>query len=107
LYEEQQALAYDFHRRMLEQKIDRRSPQYLDAMLNDPYMNVLQVKYGYALTCHKAQGGEWDTAIVDLEGKFFYKNEASYRWMYTAMTRARKRLWFIGTVPFTAMDWLD
>ena len=50
-------------------------PQYLDAMLNDPYMNVLQVKYGYALTCHKAQGGEWDTAIVDLEGKFFYKNE--------------------------------
>lgn len=107
LYEEQQALAYDFHRRMIEQKIDRKSPQYLDAMLNDPYMNVLQVKYGYALTCHKAQGGEWDTAIVDLEGKFFYKNEASYRWMYTAMTRARKRLWFIGTVPFTAMDWLD
>jgi len=92
---------------MIEQKIDRRSPQYLDAMLNDPYMNVLQVKYGYALTCHKAQGGEWETAIVDLEGKFFYKNEDSYRWMYTAMTRARKRLWFIGTVPFTAMDWLD
>lgn len=107
LPEEQQALAYDFHRRMIEQKIDRRSPQYLDVMLNDPYMNVLQVKYGYALTCHKAQGGEWETAIVDLEGKFFYKNEDSYRWMYTAMTRARKRLWFIGTVPFTAMDWLD
>ncbi len=106
-YEEQQALAYDFNQRMAELKIDKKSSQYLDALQKDLYMNVLQVKYGYALTCHKAQGGEWETAIVDLEDRFWHKNEDSYRWMYTVMTRARTRLWFIGNVPFTALDWLD
>lgn len=104
-HDEQQALAYDFNQRMIEQKIDKKSAQYLEALQKDLYMNVLQVKYGYALTCHKAQGGEWDTAIVDLENRFFHKNEDSYRWMYTVMTRARSRLWFIGDVPFTALDW--
>lgn len=106
-YEEQQALAYDFHQRMAEKRIERNTQQYRDALHNDLYMNVLQVKYGYALTCHKAQGGEWETAIVDLEGRFWYKNEESYRWMYTVITRARQRLWFIGTVPFTKLDWVD
>ena len=107
LPEEQQALAYDFHQRMKEQNINKKSPAYLEAIHKDLYMNVLQVKYGYALTCHKAQGGEWETAIIDLEGRFWRKNEDSYRWMYTVITRARQRLWFIGTVPFTAMDWID
>lgn len=62
-----------------------------------PYWNALQVKYAYAVTCHKAQGGQWKNVFVDLSyvppeqisGEF-------YRWLYTAVTRARSRLFLIS-----------
>ena len=63
---------------------------------DNPYWNALQVKYAYAATCHKAQGGQWTNVFVDLS---YVPPEAMgvefYRWLYTAVTRARKRLYII------------
>jgi exodeoxyribonuclease-5 len=63
----------------------------------DPYFNALQVKYGYAVTCHKAQGGEWKNVFLDLG----YIGEEHlgvnfYRWLYTAFTRATTRLYLVN-----------
>ena len=66
----------------------------------DPLSNPLQIKFGYALTCHKAQGGQWDAVFVDhgflKEGP---PDTEFYRWLYTAVTRARKELFFIEPDP--------
>ncbi|MDE6048587.1 MAG: ATP-binding domain-containing protein [Paramuribaculum sp.] len=62
---------------------------------HDPYFNALQVKYAYAVTCHKAQGGQWHSVFVDMG---YIAPEARgldfYRWLYTAVTRATNTLYF-------------
>ena len=65
---------------------------FREALSDDPYFNALQVKYGYAVTCHKAQGGEWPTAIVDFDGRAPDGHAEFLRWSYTAVTRAKKEL---------------
>lgn len=68
------------------------------ALLSDPYWNALQVKYAYCVTCHKAQGGQWSNVVVDMAGiPPDAMGEDFYRWLYTAVTRTRKKLYFIGT----------
>ena len=68
-----------------------------EAVKKDPYYNALQVKFGYAVTCHKSQGGQWDYAFV-VQG--FLTDEmvdVEYlRWLYTAITRASKKLYFVN-----------
>lgn len=68
----------------------------LKSLASNPYWNALQVKYGYAVTCHKAQGGQWRNVFVDMG---FIPPEAMglefYRWLYTAVTRARSRLFIL------------
>ncbi len=63
----------------------------------DPYWNALQVKYAYAVTCHKAQGGQWKNVFVDLS---YIPADALgmtlYRWLYTAVTRATRHLYLIS-----------
>lgn len=63
----------------------------------DPYFNALQVKYAYAVTCHKSQGGQWDSVFVDMG---YIPPEAQgmdfYRWLYTATTRATRQLYYIN-----------
>ncbi|GAB3691674.1 AAA family ATPase [Spirosoma flavus] len=56
-----------------------------DRAYNDPYMGAMRLRYGYALTCHKAQGGEWNHVILH---PWFRQND--YRYAYTAVTRARE-----------------
>lgn len=69
----------------------------LRALRTDPYWTSLQVKYAYAVTCHKAQGGQWDNVFVDLS---YIPDDALgmelYRWFYTAVTRAKKHLYLIA-----------
>lgn len=64
---------------------------------SDEYFNALQVKYSYAITCHKAQGAQWRNVIVDLGG---IADDALgldfYRWLYTAVSRATRRLYFLN-----------
>jgi exodeoxyribonuclease-5 len=65
--------------------------------MKSPYFNALQVKYGYAVTCHKAQGGQWSDVYVDLG---YIPPEAMgmdfYRWLYTSVTRATMRLYLFN-----------
>lgn len=70
----------------------------LRSMRSNPYLQALQVKYAYAVTCHKAQGGQWVNVIADLAG---VPSEAMqtidfYRWFYTAVTRATTRLFILS-----------
>lgn len=66
------------------------------AIKNDKYFNALQVKFSYAMTCHKTQGGQW--SHVFLEQPYLAEGEdISYlRWLYTAVTRAQNKLYLLG-----------
>ena len=82
--------------------------EFAAAIRVDPWFNALQVKYGYAMTCHKAQGGEWDTAVVNFEAGRGAHNEEFFRWAYTAVTRAKRTLVTTAAPSFdayTGMDW--
>ena len=61
------------------------------------FYNALQIKFAYAVTCHKAQGGQWDAVFID-QGYLTddMLDDEYWRWLYTAITRARKRLYFIN-----------
>jgi ATP-dependent exoDNAse (exonuclease V) alpha subunit len=88
-----QKLLIDFDKRMSIRKYKRNSEQYKDALRTDMYANALRAKFGYAITCHKAQGGEWPYVFLFMEGKTYgLKGEALYRWLYTAVTRASEHL---------------
>lgn len=70
------------------------------AIKKDPYFNALQVKFAYAITCHKAQGGQWDTVFV--EQGYLPENSIDkeyLRWLYTAFTRAKTKVYLIGFNP--------
>lgn len=63
----------------------------------DPHYNVVQVKYAYAVTCHKAQGGQWMNVFLDI-GYITEEmlGEDFYRWLYTAFTRATHHLYLVN-----------
>lgn len=71
--------------------------QRYKALKANPYFNALQVKYAYAITCHKAQGGQWKNVFVDMAAipAEAYTLLDFHRWLYTAITRARHRLHLI------------
>ena len=66
-------------------------------MKADPFYNALQVKYAYAITCHKAQGGQWNTVFLD-QGYMTdeYLTPDYFRWLYTAITRATQTLYLVN-----------
>ncbi|MBP6312010.1 MAG: AAA family ATPase [Flavobacteriales bacterium] len=66
----------------------------------DPYANALQVKYAYAVTAHKAQGGQWNTVFVDQGYVTEEMIDTEYvRWLYTAITRATQKLYLLNFHP--------
>ena len=69
-------------------------------MNSDPYYNAVICKYGYAMTCHKAQGGEWENVFVDMCRFGGTSNEDYFRWAYTALTRASEKLWHYRSPEF-------
>jgi exodeoxyribonuclease-5 len=76
--------------------IKTRRKQY-DAVKKDPYFNALQIKFAYAVTCHKAQGGQWERVFID-QG-MFNRNEISIdylRWFYTALTRSTDKVYLVN-----------
>ena len=88
-----------FNEVMAELPGDQRS-RYRE-LKRHPYFNALQVKMAYAVTCHKAQGGQWCNVFIDMGG---IAREALttidyYRWLYTALTRARKQVYLINYMP--------
>lgn len=78
------------------QDIKTRRKQY-DAVKSDKYFNALQIKFAYAVTCHKAQGGQWERVFID-QG-MFNRNEITIdylRWFYTALTRSTDRVYLVN-----------
>jgi exodeoxyribonuclease-5 len=76
--------------------IHTRRKQY-EAVRDNPYFNALQIKFAYAVTCHKAQGGQWERVFID-QG-MFNRNEISIdylRWFYTALTRSTDRVYLVN-----------
>lgn len=105
---EQRALLVDFRQR--HQGLKPKTAEFQQALREDPWFNALQVKYGYAMTCHKAQGGEWDTVVVDFGGQQGQQKEPFFRWAYTAITRAKTQLMTIAAPRFSSysrIDWGD
>lgn len=69
----------------------------LKKIKEDPYYNALQIKYAYAVTCHKAQGGQWSQVFID---QGYISDEMLgidyYRWLYTAFTRATDKVYLVN-----------
>jgi exodeoxyribonuclease-5 len=85
--------------------IKSRRKQF-EAVRNDKYFNALQVKFAYAVTCHKAQGGQWERVFID-QG-MFNRNEITIdylRWFYTALTRSTDKVYLVNfTEDFFTTD---
>jgi len=72
----------------------------VDQVMKNPYFNAVHVKFAYAMTCHKTQGGQWPVVIVD-QG---YVNDEMInveylRWLYTAITRSTQKLYLVNFKP--------
>ncbi len=86
------------------------------AVKRNPYYSALQIKYAYAVTCHKAQGGQWEDVYID-QGYMSddMAGENYIRWLYTAITRATRRVYLVnwperqtilpGQAPEQAPEW--
>ncbi|MDR0798391.1 MAG: AAA family ATPase [Dysgonamonadaceae bacterium] len=71
----------------------------MQKMKEDPFYNAVQIKYAYAVTCHKAQGGQWKNVFLDLSYlPEEYLGLDFYRWLYTAFTRATECMYLIQPV---------
>lgn len=114
--EEQRALYIDFKNR--HPKVKKGTEEFKDAITTDKYFNCIKLKYGYAVTGHKAQGGEWSKAFVfwDRTNKDSFNhyerkqdhigktNADFYRWAYTAITRASEKLYCINPPYFSSFS---
>lgn len=92
-YAENVAMLVDFKNRFAQRS--NRNVDFLTALKSDPFFNALRVKFGYALTGHKAQGGEWSDALVMCLANNSVNSTGYLRWLYTAITRAKKQLLLI------------
>jgi hypothetical protein len=114
--EEQKALYIDFKIRY--SKLKKGTHEFKEALIKDEFFNCIQLKYGYAVTCHKAQGGEWNNAFVfwdrgtsknfnffeSQQQKTGKSNSDFYRWAYTAITRASQSLYCINPPYFSSFS---
>ncbi len=102
LYSNSASLTEDENHRLFQaieedyMDIPNRRERYKE-MRKNPWFNALQVKFAYALTCHKTQGGQWNTVFIDSS---FNQKDAleleDLRWIYTALTRAQQRVYFVN-----------
>ena len=69
----------------------------IETIYQSPYYNALQVRFAYAVTGHKSQGGQWKHVYIDpyKGGELHADEEGFYRWLYTAVTRASEKVYFI------------
>jgi len=120
--EETQALYVDFTTR--NKSLKPKTEEFKEAIIRDEFFNCIRLKYGYAVTCHKAQGGEWDNVFTvwdnentegfncftDKQQRTGKTNQYFYRWAYTAVTRASKTLYALNPPFFnsySSMSFID
>ena len=93
-YEQSQKLFYEVEKDYTD--IKSKIKRFKEIRENE-YYNALQVKFSYAVTCHKAQGGQWSAVFID---RFLFgeeqMNKDMLRWLYTAITRATERVFFVN-----------
>lgn len=113
LPDERMALYIDFKNRYPQ--LEKGTDDFKNALSTDPYARCILLKFGYAVTCHKAQGGEWSNAFVfwdrgvktdfnffdETQDRVGKTNADFYRWAYTAVTRASDKLYCINPPFFT------
>lgn len=95
LSQEEQKTLYE---RVMEDVIDEPSKgKRMAYVRKSPYYNALQVKFSYAITCHKSQGGQWPVVFID-QGylKEDNINESFIRWLYTALTRSTEQIYLLN-----------
>lgn len=98
-----QSIALYINFRMRHPQLRSNEEAYKEEIMRDPYFNAVQVKYGYAITGHKSQGGEWKTVYVDYTGREGLNND-SLRWAYTATTRANTQLYGVNMPNVTPIS---
>ena len=92
-YEQQNALYAGVSADYAELKTKKR---IWDAVREDPYFNALQLKYADAITCHKAQGGQWDCVFIDNPFWQPERTAEDLKWLYTALTRAVRKVYLVN-----------
>src|SRR5699024_2975027 len=93
--DQQRVLMIDFSRRMKSRDIKPKSELYNTAMRKDSFLNSLRASYGYVVTCHKAQGGEWEDVFLFMDKSIYgyMSSDGIRRWWYTAITRTKEQLY--------------
>lgn len=91
--DEHKALYVDFIMRHPELKSGTK--EFKDVLRADPYFNAMKIKFGYAITCHKAQGSEWNNVFVNCQHSNNTLSTDYFRWLYTAITRTIKNLYLL------------
>ena len=90
------------YKNIMEDYVDEKSKfKRLTKVKENKFFNALQVKYSYAITCHKSQGGQWENVFIEKPYLPNGLNKEYLRWLYTAITRATKNLYLLG---FTSED---
>lgn len=85
--------------------LKRGSVEFKHALKSDPYFNALRLKFGYAITCHKAQGSEWNHVFVKCKSHQGQLTPDYFRWLYTAITRTAQCLYLLD--PPNLYPWTD
>ena len=94
---------YNLHRTLYERIAEdypevKNRKELNELIRQSPYYQALQIRFSYAVTCHKAQGGQWDTVFIDAGQPMEQINQdPSYlRWTYTALTRAKQQVFWVN-----------
>ncbi len=96
------SLPYDENRKLFFSVLEdypniKSKKKRYDKVRENEYFNAMQVKFAYAVTCHKSQGGQWDTVYIDQGYITEDRVDTEYfRWLYTALTRASKKLYLVN-----------
>jgi len=101
LYSKEPALSSDQNKALYldfcirNKHLKRNSAEFKHALIADQYFNALRLKFGYAITCHKAQGSEWNHVFVKCKSHQPQLTADYFRWLYTAITRTAQNLYLL------------
>lgn len=99
--DQNKALYVDFC--MRNPGLNSKSTAFKHTLKADPYFNALRLKFGYAITCHKAQGSEWNNVFVKCKSHQSQLTADYFRWLYTAITRTARNLYLLD--PPSIQPW--
>lgn len=101
LHSESASMTYEESNRLyqevlLDHQDETTAYRRMQKVKNNEYFNALQIKFAYAVTCHKSQGGQWDTVFIEQPYLPDGISKDYMRWLYTALTRAKEKVYLIG-----------